>query len=330
MNHWGKALCGLCLCGFLCWPGALRAQSDEVNRTTARELGREALLALAAHDYAKAEERLDRALSLHIAPTLHLARARARLGLGKLLSAAEDYRAVLRFEASPNEAKSFADARHAARNELDRVEPQFARLTLLAATTPAHVSVNGSAWPAAALGIARPVDPGPYEIVVTSPKGATKTYRILLATGQARELRLEVEQAASSPISPPAAAAASGPNVMTPAPTSKPSAAPATSESHTALYVLGTASVVLIAGSIVSGFVAQNKISQFHRRNDMPEVATSEKEQLRSTASTWAWLNTGLWAAAIVGTGVTGYVYFTRADSDEPRTSVELHWSGRF
>lgn len=322
--------------GLLCWawlcaqPLCAQSRSD-VDRTTARELGREALVALAAHDYAKAEERLDRALSLHQAPTLFLARARARQGLGKLLSAAEDFRAVLRFADTPEEHKSFAKARLDARAELDRLEPQLPHLSLHAPKGVARVTVNGVEWPPAALGIARPLDPGPYEIEVTSTSGATKTYRILLGIGQNRQLTLEIEPLHVRALQPLTAAATVRPEVPALAPTS--TAPQPQAGSRVPAYVLGGATLVLVAGAIVTGVIALDKRADFNRRNQ-PEVSAAEKQELRSSASSWAWINTGIWAAALASAGVTTYVFVVTGDSDAARPNagmgVQLGATGRF
>jgi hypothetical protein len=320
----GAALLPCCVV-LLCAQAVSAEPTSDLDRTTARELGREALVALSAGDYATAEERLDRALSLHVAPTLYLARARARQALGKLLSAAEDYRAVLRFTDAPEQPKSFAQARLDARTELDRLEPRLPYLTLLAQGAPGRVTVNGTEWPAAALGIARPLDPGAYAVEVTSASGATKTYRVLLDIGQRRQLSLPAD--ATAPPPPPLTAAGLKVEPVEPA-APKPNTVAHASD-HTATYVWGTATLILAAGAIASGIVALDRSADFKRRN-LPEVGMEEKQRLHSAASTWAWVNTGLWAATLATAGVTTYVFFTTGDSESKPVGLQLGATGRF
>src|SRR5262245_11425351 len=77
--------------------GLARAE-DAGSRATARSLAQEGKDAFDRKDYATAEERFTRAGALVHAPTLLVFLARAEVGLGKLVAAAENYRRVLREE----------------------------------------------------------------------------------------------------------------------------------------------------------------------------------------------------------------------------------------
>ena len=316
--------------------------SSDIDRTTARELGREALIALDRGDYTTADDRATRALSLHSAPTLYLARARARRGLGRLISATEDYRAVLRFPLERAEPVSFGEARVSARAELDRLEPQLPHLMLLAPRPLARVTVNGSEWPAAVIGVSRPLDPGAYEIVATAPKGATHTYHMALNLGQHQRLTLDVESAPAESVTPSAAAAAGGADgaditgaraSITAATPPASSARTERSVNRTAFYVLAATTLALAGGAVASGIIAMNRKADFERHNHVEE-AMSTKERLHDSAQTWAWVNTGLWAGTLAAAGVTTYVFFTTgdagADAKRPATALQLVARGQF
>ena len=69
---------------------------DQANRATARELAGQAQDALERRDFVSANELFAKAHALVPAATLALGRARAEVGLGKLVSAHERYVAIVR------------------------------------------------------------------------------------------------------------------------------------------------------------------------------------------------------------------------------------------
>src|SRR6476659_9565676 len=65
--------------------------ANGASLATARQFGREGLRALEEGDNARADGALSAAIEAHDAPTLRLARGRARRALGRMLAAKEDY-----------------------------------------------------------------------------------------------------------------------------------------------------------------------------------------------------------------------------------------------
>src|SRR5262249_25135011 len=90
-------------------PTPATAPSDP-DRATARALAREAEQALNAKDYGKAVDLYTRADALVHAPTLLVARARAEMGMGKLVEAEETLARVVREGAAPSAPPAFAKA----------------------------------------------------------------------------------------------------------------------------------------------------------------------------------------------------------------------------
>jgi len=281
---------------------------SDVDLATARELGNDAWEALDRNDYVTAEDLATRALSLYQAPTLYQARALARRNLGKLVSAAEDYRAVLRFAVSPAEPSEYKEARASARSELDRLEPQVPHLTLFTHEAPSSVTVNGSEWSAAVLGVARPLDPGVYVIEAHAADGAKASYHIVLNAGQNRQLSIEFVR----------------PEVAQPA-TPQPLKEPKKSVNRTPFYILAATTAVLVGGAVATGIVALNRRAEFNREN-RADVAMARKESLHSQAKTWGLVNTGLWVGALASAGVSAYVFFSAGPEEGAQNSKKVTW----
>jgi hypothetical protein len=301
---------------------ALAQQASDTDRSAARELGREGLSAIEARDYVKAVDKLGRALSLYKAPTLYLARARARVALGRLVAAADDLRQVVASVPAAGESQAFAQARVEAQSDLEALEQQIPRLTLTCSEPLARVLVNGAEWPPEAFDVARPLDPGSYVIEAITSSGTRVTERVELRTSQVQTAALVPRSEAQTLTSKIGRVPAS----HSPAPLAAAKAAP-TTPSYTAGYVSGAVSVALLAGAIISGVVALEHRVEFDRRN-RADVPLAEKTRLQDSAKTWAWVNTGLMAGALAGAGVTTYLFFNPAEREG--VAMRLGVTGKF
>jgi hypothetical protein len=203
------------------------------------------------------------------------------------------------------EHRALAQARLDARAQLAQLEPRIPSLTLLAAVEPVHVRVDAAVWPAPALGVARLLDPGEHTVEATDALGKVARQHIHLAEGQRHTLEL-------TPASLSVGASSSKPTKSVD--TTAQARPAAVSGMPTTTYLLGAVSLGLVAGAIATGFVALERRSAFDERN-RPDVDMASKERLHSTATGWAWVNTGLWAGALVSAGLTLYVTL---DHDEP------------
>ena len=294
-----------------------RAQPASDLVDAAREHGKAGLAALADHDNAGAERKLSEALRLHDAPTLYLARARARRNLGQLLAAAADLSAAIAHRVQANEHPAFRQARLEARQELAELEARIPRLTLEAGAQPLRVQIDGATWPPPVVNIARALDPGEHEIQVTWKSGEPERHVVRLDEGSTRTLKLrspprsefvrratpsQVFQANDVVSAAPAPSAAGG---------GKPLAA----------YLLAAASIGLAGGAIATGVVARDRSDEFDR-NNRTDVSMVRKERLRADANRWAWINTGLWAGAAVTAGVAVYLFLS---ADGPGASVHAN-----
>jgi len=296
--------------------------TNPVDVATAREVGYQAMLALERGEYSAAESGLDRALRLRPAPTFYEARGRARLALGKWLAAAQDFSAAIAFGERQHESEAFQHARSNAKQALERLETQLPHLTLLAEGPIEWVTVDGLPWSSAALGVPRPLDPGNHTVEVFARKGAPRRYTVQLEPAEQRSLPI------AAPVQLAAAAAASS----APQPVGMAHAQQAPTQSRTPAYALGAASLVLIASAVITGVIALDRRSAFDDENQ-PQIPSSRKQSLRRDATTWAWLNTGVWAAAIASSGVTAYMFVAGGPSEPSGRSgldLQLTAAGRF
>jgi hypothetical protein len=161
-----KYLLGLALLtAALTLPGSAEAQQQPsaADRTTARRLGNEGVVALKSGDFDVAADRFERANDLVAAPSFLVLLARARVGQGRLVEAYEIYRTIIREGVQPDKPEAFKRALSDAKTEVKGVEPRLAWVAVnVVGARPEQVEVtlNGSVIPSAALGAQRPADPG--------------------------------------------------------------------------------------------------------------------------------------------------------------------------
>jgi hypothetical protein len=186
------------------------AQSD-ADRATARELGQDGQAALDAKDYAAAEDHFHRADALFHAPTLLLGYARAEAGLGKLVSASEAYNRILREGVAVGAPDAFVKAVEAAKVETSAVEARIASVTVVVSGPDSPtVTLDDQPLPIAALGVKRPVDPGPHVVKATASGWNPAEASFTVADGGAANTTLTMTQAAAPPPVPAAAPTAGG------------------------------------------------------------------------------------------------------------------------
>jgi hypothetical protein len=291
---------GMLSTGNLC---AQSAQSDS-PRDQARSIGGKALAALDAREYAEAETLFEQALQLYDAPTLRLGRARAAVGTGRWLQALEDFREVMNSPAVRGETAAFAAARLSARAEFEALSARVPQLVIVVSGQAMSIAVDGKSWPAAS-GERAPVDPGAHQIVAQFPSGVVKR------TVEAREggtLTAQID-------GPGANAAATNAVGLHEDVAGQPFTATTTrDQSRQVLFTTSAvATGVLVVAAVVTGIVALNKRGDYNEHNTPGESRTT-KEQLREQAHTWALVNTGLTSAAVLGAGITGFLWLT----DEP------------
>jgi hypothetical protein len=84
----------------------------------------------------------------------------------------------------------------------------------------------------------------------------------------------------------------------------------------TAVWISAGVTLAFVVGAVVTGVLALDRKADFDEHNPRPSVDQETKQKLRDSASAMAWVNTALVGAAIVGGGVTAYLWFTEPDAE--------------
>jgi hypothetical protein len=173
--------------------GTAYAQVSDADKSTARGLATEGVAALDRKDYTTAADRFGRADSILHAPTLLLGLARAQVGLGRWVSAQETYRRLVNEGAQPGSPAAFVRAVEEGTRELDALAPRIPSLTIeVRGTTAARVLLDGAPVPAAAIGVKRPVDPGPHVITASADGFAPAEARAVSVESRTGSVTLEL------------------------------------------------------------------------------------------------------------------------------------------
>jgi hypothetical protein len=95
-----------------------------------------------------------------------------------------------------------------------------------------------------------------------------------------------------------------------------PTSAPIGSEKDarpipSSVYIVGGTTIAFTLGAVVTGAMALSKRSAFNEKNGQPGLQ-ADAQSLHDSAVTLGLVNTILTGGAIVGAGVTGYLYFSR------------------
>lgn len=236
------------------------------DRATARQLGQEGGRALADKDFKTAEDRFRRADALFHAPTLLLGLARAQVGLGRLVAAQESYNRIIREGVPADAPPAFRAAVDAAKSEVGAVATRMAYITLrVDGSDSPEVTIDGKAFPAAALGVRRPIDPGKHTVVAKAQGfiDATGSFEVNEAASAELALTLEKDPNAVAATTP-GAGAKPGDSSSVPPSDTPPPGEPAKSSSGALKTVgwisLGVGAAGLAVGGI-TGALAMGKHS---------------------------------------------------------------------
>jgi hypothetical protein len=242
MRHASFVLLGAAIAFACAFAPTASAQVNDAERAAARDLFKQGDELQRAARFDEALIKFQRAEQLHSAPTNQLRIAECEAGLGHLAASAEAYRTVLRTALPRGAPPAFQAAVDQARAELAQVEPRVPKLTIVVqpgnVTKPA-LEVDGQSVPAALLGEAVPLDPGPHRVAASAPGYPKVEQALVLNEGEARVATLELKPssevaastlAASAPGPPPSlrtlpAAAASAPLPPPPPPLEFPQSA---------------------------------------------------------------------------------------------------------
>lgn len=301
-----------------------QASQREAPEQAARELGRRGLEAVASGDFWSAEERLSQAIALHDAPRWRLGRARARRGLGRLMSAADDYQAVLHASSQAGRLAAASDERAQAQSELAALEPSIPFLRIELVGGDAIIKVGGVHWPAAALARPQPIDPGDYRIEALLASGEVLAQSVTIDPGRVESVRFDLTLRASNVGRASAAdaarlgqpaGAAGGPSVKSaPASGGRDDAG---AGQRMAAYVIGAAALGTAIAATITAIVAVHRHEAFDAANVDAKASLGQRDALRSSTRSMQWISTGLTGVALGASAVSVYLLLSAPDDGQ-------------
>lgn len=198
-----------------------------------------------------------------------------------------------------------------ARQRGAELEAKLSRLTLLlapGADVPGlSLELDQATIGRAVIGAPMPIDPGSHTVTARAPgkKPWTQTIEIGAIADQKTVTIPLLEDAPAEPAAPTTTAPPASLSVAPAAPTDELRSSPI----PTSVYLMGGVTLALGAGAGVTGIAYLNKKSAYEEAHD---ARSGDADSLRSTAKTYGYVNLGLWAATVVGAGVTTYLYVAR------------------
>lgn len=148
----------------------------DADRTAARDLYNAGAALQQQGKHAAALDKFERSVAVFPAPTTLLHVAQCKIALGRLVEAAEDYRAIINVTMPKGSPAAFYDAQKGAGQELKDLEPRVPHTKVV--VTPdkvpgLQVTIDGQPLNPALIGVTRPIDPGAHKVVATAPGYAT-------------------------------------------------------------------------------------------------------------------------------------------------------------
>jgi hypothetical protein len=308
------ALAALCAALVVSVAAPSRADDDAENKAAARTLGIQGVQLADAGKCPEAIEKLQRAESLHHAPTILGRLGECQVAVGKVVEGTENLNSVVREQLAPNAPKVFHDAQDRAQKVLATATAKIAHLTIniLPADAKATVTVDSQPIPAALIGAERPSNPGTVQVSATAVGYKQADQSVTLAEGGHQEVTLTLERDPNAVVAPPATGA-----VAPVAPVPPPDAGP--KKSNTAAYVLlGVGGAGILVGSI-TGVVALSKAS------DCPNKTCPTQGDLNSARS-MAGISTVGFGVGIVGVVVGTVLLLTGNKSEAPPAQASVRY----
>ena len=157
-------------------PRAFAQTATDADRAAARDLFNKGVELQNQQKFADALDRFERSQKVVNAPTnlLHIGQCQA--ALGRLVEAAEAFRAAARFQLAAGAPAPFVAAQNEANTQLSTIEPRIPELKITVSPKDIPtltVTVDDQPVNSALVGVSRPVNPGTHKVSASAP-GYTK------------------------------------------------------------------------------------------------------------------------------------------------------------
>lgn len=310
-----QVLGALCVTLLVTLASTSRADDAAENTAAARTLGIEGVQLADAGKCPEAIEKLQRAESLHHAPTILGRLGECQVNVGDVVEGTENLNMVVREQLSATAPKVFHDAQDRAQKVLTAAMPKIAHLVIriTPSDVKASVAVAGKSVPTALLGAERPTDPGTHQVTATAQGYKPTSATVTLAEGGHQDITLLLEKDPNAVAALPAAGttSATGTGVDT-------TTAPAAKKSNTPAYIaFGVGAAGLIVGG-VTGALA------FGKASDCPNKVCATQSDLDS-AKSMAAVSTISFGVGIAGVAVGTVLLLTGNKSEAAPAQAKAH-----
>lgn len=232
--------------------------SEGERKSAARTLYAEGVKAQDKGDYAKAAELFEAAQRNYQAPTHELHIAECYVMLGKLVEAQEAYNGLIREKLPPNAPAAFTQAQEQAKAELPGVAARVPQIKLEVTPAPSKlknlkISLNDVPVDAAFVGVAKPINPGKYRLIVAADGYQTARGDIEVKERETSPILITLEPGGAPAVvavPPPAPYVAGGTGATDP-----PEAVPVPEKREHSALLLGAHLGALIPGGKLTGDV---------------------------------------------------------------------------
>ncbi len=241
---------GTLVAGLLAMSAPASADPTAADVLLARQLGNEGIELANKGECEPAIVKLQRAETIHHAPTLLVRIGECQMKLGKLVEALSTLDRAAREQLGPTPPKAFVTAQQRAQTLVNEIRLKLGTLRVDASGSRQGVSfrIDGDELKEAALGLERPIGPGTHVVEATTADGQRIRREVTIKPGGGETVTLELPAA-------PAAAAATP--IVGPAP---PPPTPH-NEGRTMLGwgLTGGGAAAIVAGAVFAGVTLSKK-----------------------------------------------------------------------
>jgi len=238
------------LAGVLAFAPLASADPTAADVLLARQLGNEGIELANKGECEPAVAKLQRAETLHHAPTLVVKIGECQLKLGKLVDALSTLDRAAREQLGPTPPKAFVAAQQRAQTLIQEIRPKLGTLRVDANGSRQGVifRLDGDELKEAAIGLERPIDPGSHVIEATTADGKRIRREVTVKQGAGETVVLELPAQPPPPVAQPA--------VIALAPDDRSSG---TSAAMLGWGLTGGGAVAIVAGAVFAGVTLSKK-----------------------------------------------------------------------
>jgi hypothetical protein len=273
-----RIVTGAALAGALALSPLAYADPTAADVLLARQLGNEGIELANKGECEPAIVKLQRAETLHHAPTLLVKIGECQVKLGKLVDALSTLDRAAREQLGPTPPKAFVAAQQRAQTLVQEIRPKLGTLRIDASGSRQGVSfrLDGDELKEAAIGLERPIDPGSHVVEATTADGKRFRREVTVKQGAGETVVLELP--AQAPAAPAQAA------VVGPAPEDR---APDKSRTMLGWGLTGGGAAALVAGVAFAGVTLSKKSDLDATCTDKacPAASRSDYDSARTTAT---------------------------------------------